>query len=221
MEVQSHQWLAADRTRVLHEATGGGHDQKLHTGLIVPWGETVEDFIEYHAKEINRIIANYDRHLFQICELNGTTLNIDETFFDVFVWIMGKELIDRSALISQACKRVASMFVSTNETFGTPFDVAGAAGGTLLSAAGYSPDGISLSPLVAGLRSVAFVEQCHYDDMVGEPLGLSPVGLSIVSQPWFVKTLNLMNSVFSQCPGDPERFFMVGGGTDPLLSLTS
>ena len=63
LEVQSHQWLAADRTRVLHEATGGGHDQKLHIGLIVPWGETVEDFIEYHAKEINGIIANYYRHL--------------------------------------------------------------------------------------------------------------------------------------------------------------
>ena len=58
--------------------------------LTISCGETCSGwFLGHHAKEIDAIVANF-------CELNETSMNIDEAFYDVFVWIMGKELIGQS-----------------------------------------------------------------------------------------------------------------------------
>lgn len=51
-------------------------------------------------------------------------MNIDEVFYDVFVWIMGKELIGQSPLMSQAGKHCQHVHLYQRK-LGTPFDVSG------------------------------------------------------------------------------------------------
>lgn len=88
----------------------------LETAIRAPEASHWIDHLD-NSKEINAIVANF-------CELNQTIMNIDEAFYDVFVRIMGKELIDRSALMTQAGKRCQHVCVYQRKLC-TPFDVSG------------------------------------------------------------------------------------------------
>ena len=96
------------------------------------------DTLTLYHDDLERRNREYYHEVLDICTLNGTKLNFDETSWDLFVWMVSKEVIDASALLPSRTKRLARASVLTGDTFTTPMIVSSGAGAGSLSAAAYS-----------------------------------------------------------------------------------
>ena len=172
LEVQGHLWLAGIRCGMLVKVRGGGDDQKSLTGNYRPWGVNIDEYLTLYHDDLDRRNRQYYHEVLEICKLNGTALNFDETSWDLYVWMISKEIIDSSALLPSATKRLARSAVLTGDTFTTPLLVSSCAGAGALSAAAYA-----LKPFVWALASPlasCFLAYKQTDYSAGISMTLTP-----------------------------------------------
>ena len=79
-----------------------GHSIGRGTGGATPKSGEPNPLIRLFLCEsdINARIARFCDTLFIICEINETQINPSESFWDLTIWVLGKELIDSGAIMS-------------------------------------------------------------------------------------------------------------------------
>lgn len=171
--------------------------------------------------DLDRRNRQYYKQVLNICQINGAALNFDETSWDLYCWVVPKDIINSSALMPSCSKRLCRSPLLTGDTFTTPLVVASCAGASSVSACSYAFEPFVARCIGAMATILAFHLQMDCCDMTLNPVRIEDDVVIPLCDAMGVAAHMCMESCLGMFHNELVRSYRQLGGPDRVRLLLS